>query len=150
MAHSVEIRFPFLDPEVVQVCSEVPPGLKHRRFNEKHVLKQAASGWVTESIRRRRKMPLTTPWGTPLVGDSAPDSLRELLEPATVKKKGYFDPDQVAGHVSTLRKAESEPPRGYLRSSWKGRFQKLVLSGMAVNMVTTTHLWDETFRGQAS
>ena len=44
MAHSVEGRFPFLDPDVVALANSLPPSYKLRVLDEKHVLKRAAAG----------------------------------------------------------------------------------------------------------
>jgi asparagine synthase (glutamine-hydrolysing) len=53
MAHSVEGRFPFLDHRVVEFAARLPPRLKMKALDEKHLLKRCASGLVPDSVRRR-------------------------------------------------------------------------------------------------
>ena len=41
MAHSLEVRVPFLDHHLVELCATIPAQLKVRRLDTKHVLKHA-------------------------------------------------------------------------------------------------------------
>ena len=50
MAHSLEVRVPFLDHELVEFCATVPAGLKIRRGTQKYLLKRAARGLVPDRI----------------------------------------------------------------------------------------------------
>ena len=56
MAHSLEIRVPFLDQEVVELCATIPGDLKVRRLTTKHVLKEAVRGLVPDSVIEKRKV----------------------------------------------------------------------------------------------
>jgi asparagine synthase (glutamine-hydrolysing) len=56
MAHSLEVRVPFLDHRVVEYCARVPAGLKVRRLRTKHLLKEAARGIVPDRIIDKRKL----------------------------------------------------------------------------------------------
>jgi len=57
MAHSLEVRVPFLDHEVVEHCATIPPLLKvDRRLRTKAVLKHAARGLVPDRIIHKRKL----------------------------------------------------------------------------------------------
>jgi asparagine synthase (glutamine-hydrolysing) len=56
MAHSLEVRVPFLDHEVVAYCAGIPQEHKVRRLTTKAVLKRAAKGLVPEQIVRRPKV----------------------------------------------------------------------------------------------
>jgi asparagine synthase (glutamine-hydrolysing) len=56
MAHSLEVRVPFLDHEFVEYCAGIPPGLKVRRLRTKHILKQAARGILPDRIIDKRKI----------------------------------------------------------------------------------------------
>ncbi len=56
MAHSLEIRVPFLDQRVVELCATIPSSLKVRRLTTKHVLREAARGLVPESVIGKRKV----------------------------------------------------------------------------------------------
>ena len=56
MAHSLEVRVPFLDHELVEYCATIPPDLKVRRLTTKHMLKQAAGDLLPHSIVHKRKL----------------------------------------------------------------------------------------------
>src|SRR5690606_15069341 len=61
MAHAVEGRFPFLDHRLVEFGARIPPAMKLRGLDEKHILKRAATGLVPEAIRTRSKQPYRAP-----------------------------------------------------------------------------------------
>jgi asparagine synthase (glutamine-hydrolysing) len=56
MAHSLELRVPFLDHHVVEFCAKVPSDLKVRGLRRKHLLKRAARGLVPDRIVEKRKV----------------------------------------------------------------------------------------------
>ena len=56
MAHSLEVRVPFLDHELVEYCARIPSGLKVRRLTTKHVLKQAARRLLPSRIVDKPKI----------------------------------------------------------------------------------------------
>ena len=57
MAHSLEVRVPFLDHEVVELCATIPSNVKLRRLGRtKHVLKLAARGLIPEEIIDKPKV----------------------------------------------------------------------------------------------
>jgi len=56
MAHSLEIRVPFLDQRVVELCASIPGDLKVHRLTTKHLLKEAARGLVPDRVIDKRKV----------------------------------------------------------------------------------------------
>jgi asparagine synthase (glutamine-hydrolysing) len=57
MAHSLEVRVPFLDHHFVEFAATVPAHLKvHRMRHTKHVLKEAARGLVPDAIIDKPKL----------------------------------------------------------------------------------------------
>ena len=60
MAHSLEVRVPFLDHHVVELCATMPANLKVHRsgrtLETKHVLKHAARGLVPDRIIDKPKI----------------------------------------------------------------------------------------------
>ena len=57
MAHSLEVRVPFLDHELVQLCATIPSSVKLRHFGRtKHVLKVAAKGLIPDQIIDKPKV----------------------------------------------------------------------------------------------
>jgi asparagine synthase (glutamine-hydrolysing) len=56
MAHSLEVRVPFLDHQVVEFCATIPQQHKIRRLDTKHVLKHAARGLIPDRIIDKPKI----------------------------------------------------------------------------------------------
>ena len=61
MAHSIEARAPFVDHELMEFMATVPPELKLRGFDKKHLLKRAFSDTLPKEILYRRKQGFTVP-----------------------------------------------------------------------------------------
>jgi asparagine synthase (glutamine-hydrolysing) len=56
MAHSLEVRVPFLDHHLVEYCAQIPGNLKVRRLTTKHLLKHAARQLLPSQIVDRPKI----------------------------------------------------------------------------------------------
>ena len=57
MAHSLEVRVPFLDHHIVEYCATIPAEHKVRRVTHtKHVLKEAARGMIPDRIIDKQKI----------------------------------------------------------------------------------------------
>jgi asparagine synthase (glutamine-hydrolysing) len=74
MAHSLELRVPFLDQAVYAAAAGLPTELKLpvRGRATKHALREAMRGIVPESVRERRKLGFPTPtriWLKGAIGD---------------------------------------------------------------------------------
>ena len=62
MAHSLEVRSPFLDHEFMELCAKIPPNLKMRGHNKKYILKKLAQKYIPKECIFRPK----TGFGVPL------------------------------------------------------------------------------------
>ena len=56
MAHSLEVRVPFLDHHLVELCARIPTNLKVRRLTTKYLLREAARGIVPDRAIDKRKV----------------------------------------------------------------------------------------------
>jgi asparagine synthase (glutamine-hydrolysing) len=61
MAHSLEVRVPLLDHEVVEFAASIPGDYKLRRGEGKYILKRALEGLLPHDILYRRKMGFSLP-----------------------------------------------------------------------------------------
>jgi asparagine synthase (glutamine-hydrolysing) len=61
MAHSLELRVPFLDKEVFQVASTIPQELKTANKTTKYALREAMRGIVPDTILFRKKLGFPVP-----------------------------------------------------------------------------------------
>ncbi|MCP4420543.1 MAG: asparagine synthase (glutamine-hydrolyzing) [Chloroflexi bacterium] len=93
MAHSIEGRFPFLDPHVIEFSNQLPPDFKLRGLNEKHILKYAVRDLLPEAIWQRQKRPYRAPIHRSFFPDKRPlDWVAELLSPSQIEAAGCFNP----------------------------------------------------------
>jgi asparagine synthase (glutamine-hydrolysing) len=95
MAHSVEGRYPFLDHRVVSFAAQLPPTLKMKVLDQKHLLKQAARGMIPASIQNRHKQPYRAPDGRSFFTPS-PEYVQDMLSEEQIKQDGIFQPASVA------------------------------------------------------
>jgi asparagine synthase (glutamine-hydrolysing) len=56
MAHSLEVRVPYLDHRLVELCSRMPTRLKLGRGETKHILRSVARGRVPDEVIDRPKV----------------------------------------------------------------------------------------------
>ena len=110
MAHSVEGRFPFLDPNVVEYCNALPSTFKLRVLDEKHVLKRAVADLVPAEILERPKQPYRAPDAASFVGDAAPEYLDDVLGAARVEEADLFEPKAVGSLLAKCRAARPDAP----------------------------------------
>jgi len=94
MANSVEVRYPFLDKDLVEFSTRIPPGLKLKDFTEKYILKKLAGRFVPGSICDREKFGFVAP-GSPYLLQHNVEYIYDVLSYDRIKRQGYFDPDQV-------------------------------------------------------
>jgi len=105
MASSVEGRFPFLDMDVIELASSLPPTHKLDVLDEKHVLKLVGRQLVPEVILKRPKQPYRAPDAPSLFGPGAPDWVGDVTSEAAVRAAGVFHPHAVARMADKCRKA---------------------------------------------
>jgi len=111
MAHSIEARHPFLDPDVVCFASTLPPALKMKVLDEKHLLKRSTADLVPERIRRRPKQPYRAPDGKAFFGRRRPRFVDDLLSAAQVRRDGIFAPDAVEQLARKFREGRATSVR---------------------------------------
>ncbi len=106
MANSVEGRFPFLDPEVMELAGELPPRHKLMGLDEKHILKRAFGHLVPQEVVKRPKQPYRAPDAASFFfGGDEPEWLNEILSEKTVEKAGVFNAKAVSGLTGKCRAA---------------------------------------------
>ena len=106
MAHSLELRVPFLDKEVFRVASQLPVDLKIANGTTKQILREASRGIIPDHVLDRKKLGFPVPirhwlkdelnsWAKQLIHDSETDHLldkayiRSLLDQHCQGKGDY-------------------------------------------------------------
>jgi len=96
MAHSLEVRVPFLDPAVAELALALPTRAKVRLLRKKRLLRRAVSGLVPRSVAYGRKQGFSIPAAAWLRGELEPFA-REVLSPERIRGQGYLRPEAVTG-----------------------------------------------------
>lgn len=94
MAHSVEVRPPFLDHRLVEYAATIPGSMKIRAGREKHILKEAVRGLIPDGILHRSKEGFVLPVDQWLLADLRP-MVEDLLSEQRLKRHGLLRPSAV-------------------------------------------------------
>jgi len=101
MAHSMEVRTPFLDYRLAELATSIPGTLKIRDGKLKYILRKVAARYVSQDILDRPKEGFVLPKNTWLRAgmSSLP---REVLSPERLALHGYFEPKQVSSLIDNF------------------------------------------------
>lgn len=95
LANSVEVRYPFLDKDLVEFSTSIPSSLKLNDFTEKYIIKKlAARNAVPTAVIEREKFGFVAP-GSPYLLQKDVAYINDLLSHDLIKKQGYFNPAQI-------------------------------------------------------
>lgn len=95
MAHSIEVRSPFLDYRLVNYASTIPDRLKIHEKTVKYILKKAVHSILPPGITDRPKEGFVLPvfdWMTKNIKNYT----KEMLSADRMKKHGFFRPEAIA------------------------------------------------------
>jgi len=90
MAEGVEVRVPFLDPDLMAFASTLPPHFKQRGSCGKWILKKAMEPYLPKDVIYRSK----TGFGAPMrtwMQHELKGYVDEMLSEATIRRRGLFD-----------------------------------------------------------
>ena len=97
MAHSVEVRAPYLDAALVEFVGRIPGWRKMPNGRAKHLLKLAASRYLPPALVDRPKEGFVMP-AAAWLGRLEP-WLRDTLAPARLARHGCFRPEAVTAAI---------------------------------------------------
>lgn len=130
MAHSLEVRTPFLDYRVVELAARMPVSMKIRGRTTKYAIRKLAERLLPREISQRSKSGFTPPirnWIT----RSAEEFARDHLSSEKLRRRGFFNP----GRVEALM--DEHFAGGRDRSQW-------------ILMLLTFEIWHGLFIDRAS
>jgi len=113
MAHSLEVRVPFLDHEFVTWTAGVPTGQKLHSGTSKYILKESLKGKLADEILYRRKMGFAVPLDV-WFRDSLQDRIADILNGPILMNSGIFNP----GALTTIGKDHRSGRRNYSAILW--------------------------------
>ena len=89
MAHSLELRVPFIDHEVVEYCAKIPWQLKLKHLKKKYSLKRLAQDYLPREVIRHKKLGFSSPMSSWLRSDLR-SYANENLSDDMLKKHGLL------------------------------------------------------------
>ncbi|MEJ2051506.1 MAG: asparagine synthase (glutamine-hydrolyzing), partial [Calditrichota bacterium] len=96
MAHSVEIRVPFLDHRLIEFMSRVPAKWKIRGLREKYILMKVFQDYLPADILNRKKQP----YRAPINGNLLNGKEHEILNHRFVRKSEIFDWEEIYSFIN--------------------------------------------------
>ena len=108
MAHSLEVRCPLVDQDLMVFAASLPGDVKLRGLQTKLILREVAKPLLPEKILSRRKQGFGLPIDRWMREDLAPLS-RDLLLDQTARERGLFDPTAIEALLQQQQRGE---PRG--------------------------------------
>jgi asparagine synthase (glutamine-hydrolysing) len=104
MAHSLEIRLPFLDHHLIGLAFRVPPRLKNNGWRDKIIERKVAAKLLPRQVTHRKKNPFFLPMEFFFEHPQIRRLIAETLNEDQLRKRGYFEPSYVS---DLLRKMET-------------------------------------------
>jgi asparagine synthase (glutamine-hydrolysing) len=95
MAHSLEIRLPFLDHNLIELAFRVPPRLKNNGLRDKIIERKIAAKLLPRPVTHRKKNPFFLPMEFFFEHPQIRRLIAETLNESQVRKRGYFEPAYV-------------------------------------------------------
>jgi asparagine synthase (glutamine-hydrolysing) len=109
MAHSLEVRCPLVDQELMDFAASLPGSLKLRGFTTKFLLRRMSEELLPRPILKRSKQGFGLPIDRWMREDLAPLS-RDVLLDQRARERGIFDPVAVEDMLARHQRGE---PRGF-------------------------------------
>ena len=94
MAHSLELRVPFVDHKLMEFCATIPAHLKIHGLEKKYLLKKAAKRYLPGEVLNHRKQGFASPMASWLRNDLR-EYVRDTLAKGPLSTHGLFNWDTV-------------------------------------------------------
>ena len=96
-AHGIAVRFPYLDPRLVEYTGRLGPGYKVQGLDKRYLFKRAMRDILPPQILRKRKQGFGLPISVWMRTDPAMQArVREVLLDSRTRARGWIRPDFVA------------------------------------------------------
>jgi asparagine synthase (glutamine-hydrolysing) len=126
MAHSLEVRVPFLDRVLGDVAARISSDLKLRDGVGKWVLKHALRDLLPDEVLFRPKMGFGLPYPTWMRRSLEP-IVKETLSPERVARRGVFEPAAVSSLLGRFYRGDD--------TVWRKLWTLFVLEGWATEVL---------------
>lgn len=106
MAHSLEVRLPFLDHNLVELGFKIPPKLKATWFKDKIIERELARNLLPKEVINRPKKPFFFPVNHFFESKQFNELVKLTLNKDQVIKRGYFNPAYVENLLKNMQTRE--------------------------------------------
>lgn len=106
MAHSLEVRLPFLDHHLIEQAFRVPPRLKNNGLRDKIIERRIAAKLLPPAVTRRKKNPFFLPMEFFFEHPQIRRLIAETLNEDQVRRRGYFEPAVVKVLIERMQTRE--------------------------------------------
>lgn len=134
MAASLECRVPFLDHELVELAARIPSASKLPGSRLKSLLREALAGTVPPDVLARKKRGFGAPMGAWMKREHA-GVVAHLLDPATVRRRGWFDSQTVQSFVRAHADSKLDGTDGLLAMVNLEIWARMMLDGRSADDV---------------
>jgi asparagine synthase (glutamine-hydrolysing) len=108
MAHAVELRLPFLDHHLFAEAMEVPAARVAPAGRNKHLLREIARPYVTESVWRGEKWPFFAPPSSSEAGSAMGDLVADLVAGPDLEAVPFIDAGRARALVDDVARMPAE------------------------------------------
>jgi len=109
MAHSLEVRTPYLDKEVFKVASRIPTALRVNRSGTKYAFRRVAAKYLPESSAKRKKLGFPVPIRVWLREDKYYNIVNEYFTGEAAEK--YFNTDALVALLNEHKNNKKDNSR---------------------------------------
>ena len=106
MAHSLEIRLPFLDHNLIELAFRVPPRLKNNGLRDKIIERKIAAKLLPRQVTHRKKNPFFLPMEFFFEHPQIRRLIAETLNEDQVRRRGYFEPAYIKNLLRMMETRE--------------------------------------------
>ena len=93
-AHSVEVRVPFLDHQLIESVNAIPDNFKLHGYTRKYILKKVFQKYLPSDVVWRKKVGFSAPIGS-WINNECKTMVTDLLSKDRVNSRGYFNYDYI-------------------------------------------------------
>jgi asparagine synthase (glutamine-hydrolysing) len=111
MAHGIEGRLPYLDARVADLLRDMPVSMKIRGSNGKHVLREAARPYVTDTVYHRRKRAFLAPPPSLQRDGRLHQMLHDILRSDMMAAVPFFDHRAIVRFLDGIPRLCERSPR---------------------------------------
>ena len=109
MAHSLEVRVPFLDKEVFNVARRIPTKYKVNKKNTKYAMRQAAHRYLPDMVAEKKKLGFPVPIRIWLRDDKYYNLVKKAFTSDAAKQ--YFNTDEIVAFLDEHKAGNADNSR---------------------------------------